>query len=135
MERFIKAHKQFFNQALREIKEGEKRTHWMWFIFPQLEILGYSETAKYYGIKNKEEALLFLENEYLSNNLLEITKAVLSNNGNIEYIMGDIDALKLKSSMTLFYMVSKKEIFKAVLDKFYNGEFDKKTINFLNGNN
>lgn len=63
MKRFIEAHEKYYKQAYKEIKKGHKKTHWMWFIFPQLEILGYSETTKYYGIKNKEEALAFLKNK------------------------------------------------------------------------
>ncbi len=69
MQRFIESHNKYYQQALKEIKNGSKRTRWMWFIFPQLEFLGYSETAKYYGIKGEKEALAFLENDYLRENL------------------------------------------------------------------
>ncbi len=135
LERFIVAHQKYFHQALKEIKEGYKRTHWMWFIFPQVKVLGYSDTAKYYGIKNKEEAMAFLKDEYLGSNLIEITKAVLELEDNIISVFGDIDELKLQSSMTLFYQVSGNSLFKQVIDEFYDGEFDKKTIKFIKDNN
>jgi uncharacterized protein (DUF1810 family) len=135
MKRFIEAHEKYYDQAYKEIKKGYKKTHWMWFIFPQLEILGYSETAKYYGIKNKEEALAFLENEYLGNNLIKITKAVLELEEDMINVFGEIDEKKLQSSMTLFYIVSGNKIFKQVLDKFYYQELDLKTVKFLKNKN
>lgn len=135
LERFIIAHQRYFKQALKEVKSGNKKTHWMWFIFPQLECLGFSDTAKYYGIKSQEEAIAFLEDAYLGSNLIEITKAVLELEDCIINVFGEIDELKLQSSMTLFYIVSKNEIFKQVLDDFYYGELDKKTVKFLTKNN
>lgn len=135
LERFKEAHHIYYKRALKEIKKGYKESHWMWFVFPQLEVLGYSDTAKYYGIKNKEEAIAFLEDEYLGNNLIEITKAVLELEDNIISVFGEIDELKLQSSMTLFYLVSGNTLFKQVLDEFYNGVLDLKTVKFLDGNN
>jgi uncharacterized protein (DUF1810 family) len=135
MKRFIEAHNKYYRQALKEIKKGYKTSHWMWFIFPQLEFLGYSETAKYYGIKDKNEALAFLENEYLRKNLIEITKAVLELEDDMINVFGEIDEKKLLSSMTLFYIVSGTEIFKQVIDKFYYGKLDLKTVKFLKNNN
>lgn len=135
LERFIVAHKRYFKIALKEIKNGYKESHWMWFIFPQLEFLGYSETAKYYGIKNKAEAIAFLNDEYLGTNLIEITENVLKLEDSMEYVFGEIDEKKLQSSMTLFYLVSGNEIFKEVLNRFYDGKLDEKTKRFIEKNN
>ena len=78
LERFIKAQKQNYQQALKEIKNGKKLTHWIWYIFPQIKGLGFSEIANYYGIDDLNEAKAYLNNDYLKNNLLEITEALLT---------------------------------------------------------
>ena len=131
IERFIDAHKIGYDRALSEIKNGKKITHWIWYIFPQIDGLGSSDTAVYYAIKNKEEAKLYLDNELLYSHMFEICNALLKLNNNITEILGYPDDLKLKSSMTLFSLVSDNDIFKNVLDKFYNGELDNKTIELL----
>lgn len=101
-------------------------------IFPQLINLGYSSTAKYYGIKSKEEANVYLENEYLKKNLIKISEELLKLDSNISDILGYPDGLKLKSCMTLFnYIDSSITVFENVLKKFYNGEKDNNTINIL----
>ena len=130
LERFIKAQKQDYERALKEIKNGKKLTHWIWYIFPQIKGLGYSEISKYYGINDLEEAKAYLQNEYLRNNLLEITTALLNlDSNNPTEILGYPDDLKVKSCMTLFnYADESILIFKKVIDKYYNGEFDNKTI-------
>lgn len=132
LERFIDAQERDFNVSLLEIKNGYKRSHWMWYIFPQLVDLGYSTTAKFYGIKNKDEAIAYLKNEYLKNNLIEISKVLYELDDNISNILGYPDDLKLKSSMTLFnYADPSIDIFNKIIDKFYNGEQDSKTLELL----
>lgn len=134
LDRFIKVQKINYNTALDEIRNGKKITHWMWYIFPQIKGLGYSETAKYYAIENIEEAKEYLNNEYLYNNIIEICNELLSiKSNNIVEIMGYIDSLKLCSSMTLFYLVdSSNNTFKQVLEKYYNGKFDERTLEIVN---
>ena len=133
IERFIKIQKEDYAMALKEIKNGRKRNHWMWYIFPQLKGLGTSAMAKYYGLENLEEAKEYYNNDYLRKNLLEITNALLSlDNTNIESILGYPDNLKLLSCMTLFEIVDKNEkIFSQILDKYYNGKRDTNTINLI----
>ena len=132
LERFIDAQERDFNVSLLEIKNGYKRSHWMWYIFPQLADLGYSTTAKFYGIKNKDEAIAYLKNEYLKNNLIEISKVLYELDDNISNILGYPDDLKLKSCMTLFnYADPSIDIFNKIIDKFYNGEKDLNTIKIL----
>ena len=133
LERFITAQERDYDIALKEIQNGYKRSHWMWYIFPQLADLGYSATAKFYGIKNIEEADAYLKNEYLKNNLIEISNALYQINDNISNILGYPDDLKLKSCMTLFsYADPSIDIFNKIIDKFYNGEQDSKTLELLN---
>ena len=133
LERFIKIQKEDYAMALKEIKNGRKRTHWMWYIFPQLKGLGTSAMAQYYGLENLEEAKEYYNNNYLRKNLLEITKALLSlDNTNIESILGYPDNLKLLSCMTLFEIVDKNEkTFSQILDKYYNGKRDTNTIHLI----
>lgn len=133
LDRFINAQERDYQVALQEIKNGYKRSHWMWYIFPQLVDLGYSTTAKFYGIKNKDEAIAYLKNEYLKNNLIEISKVLYELDDNISNILGYPDDLKLKSCMTLFsYADPSIDIFNKIIDKFYNGEQDSKTMELLN---
>lgn len=133
LDRFINAQERDYQVALQEIKNGYKRSHWMWYIFPQLVDLGYSTTAKFYGIKNKDEAIAYLKNEYLKNNLIEISKVLYELDDNISNILGYPDDLKLKSCMTLFsYADPSIDIFNKIIDKFYNGEQDSKTLELLN---
>ena len=131
--KFITAQQEDFNMALSEIKNGHKQSHWIWYIFPQIVGLGRSTTSEYYAIKNLSEARMYLKNEYLHNNLLTICQALLDlETSDAEEVMGRIDAMKLKSSMTLFTLAdSEEQVFKAVLDKFFCGELDEKTIEFL----
>ena len=82
IERYIEAHKREYKQALEEIKSGKKKTHWMWYIFPQIDGLGMSSTSKYYAIRNIEEAQAYLNNEYLYNHLIEICKEIMKLNTN-----------------------------------------------------
>ena len=132
LNRFIIAQEESYQIALKEIKNGYKETHWIWFIFPELKDLGRSDTALYYGIKDLNEAKRYLKNDYLRNNLIEISEALLKLDDNITDILGYPDNLKVKSCMTLFYYAdSNIEIFKKVIDKFYSGEFDNNTIKII----
>lgn len=129
LDRFIEAHEEDYERALKEIKNGRKITHWMWYIFPQIKGLGMSETAQYYEIKNLEEAHAYLDNELLKSHLIEISNELLNLTTNDpEEVFGDIDSLKLKSSMTLFFYISDNEIFNKVIDKYFNGNKDFNTI-------
>lgn len=133
LDRFIDAQKRDYATALQEIKSGNKRSHWMWYIFPQISGLGYSPMAKMYEIVDLREAKEYMENAYLRNNLVEISRALLEcGNDDVEDIMGFPDNFKLCSCMTLFEMVAPEvEEFGLVLEKFFGGNRDKKTIDLV----
>jgi uncharacterized protein (DUF1810 family) len=130
MERFITAQQHDYETALSEIKKGRKRSHWMWYIFPQIAGLGFSETSKYYALKNLQEAEQYLHHPILGRRLIEISAALLqleTNNSNA--VFGSPDDQKLQSSMTLFSAVKSSDpVFQLVLDKYFNGEKDKHTL-------
>lgn len=129
LQRFIEAQNDSYDQALKEIRNGRKLTHWIWYIFPQIKGLGFSYNSEYYGIASLQEAKDYLENELLRKRLFEITESLLMHKGkDIESIMGDIDSLKLKSSMTLFDAVQPGSVFGEVLDEFYGGERCRRTL-------
>lgn len=133
LERFLIPQQTYYRIALQEIKSGQKRSHWMWFIFPQIAGLGYSETARYYAIKDMGEAKAYMEDYTLSSNLIEISQALLDvDSDDATAVMGWPDNLKLKSSMTLFALAKPEcEVFQKVLDKFFHGKRDQKTIEIL----
>lgn len=133
MSRFLEAHESDYQKALNEIKNGKKVTHWIWYIFPQLKGLGQSRMSEYYGIQNLEEAKVYLSNPLLRTHLIEICEVLLSlNTDNIVAVMGKPDDKKLKSCMTLFDMAKDSlEIFQMILDKYYNGKKDYRTIKKL----
>ena len=133
LDRFIQAQEYSYNIALAEIKNGFKRTHWMWYIFKQLKELGRSSTAKYYGIEGLEEAKMYLAHPVLGTRLKEISEALLTLDVNDpSRVMGDIDGLKLCSSMTLFAEVEGYDsVFGKVIDKYYSGNKDMNTIHVL----
>ncbi len=132
LNRFIEAQERDYEIALLEIKSGYKRSHWMWYIFPQLSSLGYSDISKYYGIKDIEEAKAYLNNDYLRNNLINISNELYILNDSIENILGYPDYLKLNSCMTLFnYVDPSISIFTDIINKFYDGKKDEKTLNIL----
>ena len=122
-----------YKHALKEIGNGQKEGHWMWYIFPQLRGLGKSDRAMYYGIIGKGEAKAYLADRQLGSRLREICNSVLQVRGKSAVeIFGPADAVKLRSSMTLFYIVSgKEEIFRKVLAKYFDEKLDKKTIEML----
>jgi uncharacterized protein (DUF1810 family) len=123
LERFRSAQERTYETALAELTSGCKRSHWMWFIFPQLAALGRSPTAKHYGIDDLEEARDYLADPLLGPRLLACTRAVLMHpDDDAETIMGPVDALKLRSCATLFREAGGGNEFQAVLDTFYGGE-------------
>lgn len=132
IERFIKAQNadNTYQRALEEMQRGHKTSHWIWFIFPQLKGLGHNRYSQYYGLADADETRTFLANSCLNKRLREITCTLLTHKDkNIEQLMGSyVDALKLKSSMTLFDAISPNDIFSEVLKTFYNGEKDHNTI-------
>lgn len=132
VERFIDAQKADYDMAFREISKGKKRNHYMWYIFPQVKGLGRSSTAKYYGIDGLDEAREYMENEYLGNNLIGISNELLKleTNDSVE-IFGHTDSKKLRSSMTLFELVSDNEVFPLVLEKYFDGKRDQLTLDLM----
>lgn len=120
-------------QALEELKHGRKETHWMWVIFPQIDGLGFSEMAKRYSIKSRQEAEAYLKHPVLGPRLVECSSALLNVHGKSVFdIMGFPDDLKLASSMTLFASVSEAgSVFHQVIEKYFDGDFDLRTFEIL----
>ena len=132
LDRFIQYHKTDYETALTEIRQGRKTSHWIWFIFPQVQGLGHSAFSKYFGIEGIDHAKAFYGNSTLRAHLREITEALLSlPTLEISEVMPMIDVMKLKSSMTLFDVVCPDDIFAKVLDKYFSGERDKLTLDIL----
>jgi uncharacterized protein (DUF1810 family) len=132
LERFIDAQERSYQIALSEIKNGKKESHWMWYIFPQVQGLGFSETSKFYAIKNIDEAKEFLLHPVLGNRLVNLCNELLKlESDNANSIFGSPDDLKLKSSMTLFSSLNINPVFQMVLDKFFNGKGDNKTLELI----
>ena len=129
LERFVQAQEDSYARALREIKSGRKTSHWMWYIFPQLSGLGHSQTARYYAIRDRAEAEAYLAHPVLGKRLLEISSELLKlESSDATAVMGWPDDLKLKSSMTLFSLVSREPVFRQVLEKYFRGEEDAYTV-------
>ena len=133
LSRFIEAQDNIYDRALAELNSGRKRTHWMWFVFPQIEGLGYSSTTRYYSIKSLEEARQYLDHPVLGKRLRECAEAILALEGlSASRIFGYPDDLKLKSSMTLFAcMAQGSSVFSRVLDKYFQGKQDERTVALL----
>ena len=133
LQRFVDAQNRVYENALAELCAGSKRSHWMWFIFPQLRPLGLSPTAQYYGIASLDEARAYLEHPILGARLRECTEAMLPWTGRpAGQILGPVDAMKLRSSMTLFDQVDSGALFAQALDALYGGERDEPTLALLN---
>lgn len=136
LNRFIEAQKNDYQKALLEISNGRKQSHWMWYIFPQIDGLAFSSTSKFYAIKDIKEAEEYLNHPVLGSRLIEISNALLSlKSRNPNQILGSPDDLKLKSSMTLFSSLpDTNPVFQKVLDKFFNGTKDDKTLQIIKTN-
>ena len=134
LQRFVDAQDRVYRVALAEILAGAKQSHWMWFIFPQLTGLGHSPTAKYYGIASLDEARAYLGHAKLGPRLRECAAALLpwADRRSAQQILGPIDAVKLRSSLTLFGHVEPKAIFATVLEQFFAGDRDDRTLALLN---
>ncbi|TDW48962.1 uncharacterized protein (DUF1810 family) [Flavobacterium sp. 270] len=128
--RFLDAQNKLYLTAYSELKKGKKETHWMWFIFPQIKGLGKSGIAQYYAIADLEEAKAYLNHPILSKHLIEIAQLLLNyKKKSIETILGDLDARKLRSSLSLFCQVENANpIFQELLDTFYSGHLDPITL-------
>ena len=131
--RFLQAQEGSYAQALAEMKRGRKESHWIWYIFPQLKGLGRSAMSEFYGISGMEEARAYLKDPVLGARLVEICNALLALEvEDIVQVMGRPDDKKLKSSMTLFEAAAEKpEVFQRVLDKYYQGKRDGRTLRML----
>jgi uncharacterized protein (DUF1810 family) len=131
---FLEAQENIYIQALTEIKSGKKQSHWMWYIFPQIKGLGHSSTSQFYGINNIVEAKEYLIHPILGARLREISNVLLESDKSDAFeIFGSPDYMKLKSSMTLFAIATDEEnnVFKKVLDKFFNSSYDRRTLELL----
>lgn len=135
IDRFIKMQELYYEVALSEIKDGYKRTHWIWYIFPQLKGLGQSYNSEYYGLDSVDEVIEYMKNPYLRNNMIEICNELYKLDDSIENIFGYPDYLKLNSCMTLFeYSIPEEKIFGKIIYKFYNGKRDSVTLEMLESN-
>jgi uncharacterized protein (DUF1810 family) len=134
LQRFIDAQDGVFATALAELGAGSKQSHWMWFVFPQLAGLGRSPTAQFYAIASLDEARVYLEHPLLGSRLRQCVEALLPWAGKRtpEQILGSIDALKLKSSLTLFDVVEPAGLFDRGLTAFFGGARDERTLALLN---
>jgi uncharacterized protein (DUF1810 family) len=130
--RFVRAQEGTYDQALSELKLGRKQSHWMWWIFPQLDGLGFSPITKRYSIKSEDEARAYLAHPILGPRLIECAEAIVSEGKSARNILGSPDDLKLKSCATLFAQVSAPgTVFEQILEKFYSGERDPATLGLL----
>ena len=133
LSRFLKSQESDDETALAEIRSGRKRSHWIWYIFPQLKGLGFSTLSYHYGIDNIDEAKAYMKDPVLSARLIEISRALLTlDSSDPGRVMGFPDDLKLCSSMTLFHAAAPEEpVFSQVLEKFFGGRQDAKTLQIL----
>jgi uncharacterized protein (DUF1810 family) len=133
LDRFVAAQQQVFPRALAEIRAGDKQSHWMWFIFPQVAGLGHSAMAQRYAISDIGEAWRYLAHPLLGPRLVECTGAMLGWSGkrSAQAILGPLDAMKFRSSMTLFQAAGGNEHFGLALDRFFSGEPDGETLSLL----
>jgi len=133
LQRFVSAQEAEYGQALAEIRAGRKKNHWMWFIFPQFDGLGFSPTSRFYSIKTIEEAKAYLDHPVLGPRLLKCIRALLELQGRTAaQIFGSPDDLKLRSCLTLYSVASPSEkIFRKALEKYYAGEPDVRTLRLI----
>ncbi|HEX6603631.1 MAG TPA: DUF1810 domain-containing protein [Sphingomicrobium sp.] len=133
LDRFLEAQAGIFEQAFEELRAGAKQSHWMWFVFPQMAGLGRSPTARYFAIASSAEARAYLAHPLLGPRLRSAVEAVLPWAGrrSVEQIFGEIDAIKLKSSLTLFEAVSGDALFTQAIDGFFAGQRDGRTLELI----
>lgn len=133
LQRFITAQDNYgmYELALSEVRNGRKYSHWIWYVFPQIAGLGHSSNSKFFGIQSLEEAKAYWESETLRNRLLEITTALLEQNDSAQNIFGELDAMKVRSCMTLFDLVKPDDVFASVLNRFYNGMKCSRTLKLI----
>ncbi len=132
LQRFLDAQQGDYEHALAEVRNGRKYSHWIWYIFPQLKGLGMSYNSQYYGISGKEEAEAYLSHPVLGERLREITSAFLQlKSKTAEEVFGSLDAMKVLSCMTLFNEVAPGDLFRQVIDRYYQGETDEMTKRML----
>ena len=132
MKRFIEAQEQHYQLALTEVRAGKKQSHWVWYTFPQMRGLGHSYFSHLYGIRDLKEAEEYMNHEVLGKRLREITTALLAHeNCTVEEIFGDLDAMKVKSCMTLFDIISPNDIFSDVIKRFYQNSRCEKTLRLV----
>ena len=131
---FVQAQEDIYEQALAELKNGSKESHWMWFVFPQIAGLGNSEMARKYAIPNLADAKAYLSHDLLGSRLRECTEAVLAVEGRTAHeILGSPDDMKLKSCMTLFEVADGPDsIFSSILEKYFEGQRDERSLTILN---
>jgi uncharacterized protein (DUF1810 family) len=130
LDRFLTAQEKTYSTALSEIKAERKQSHWMWYIFPQIKGLGFSDTSKFYAISSRSEAIQYMAHPVLGKRLIEISEALLHINGkSAREIFGSPDDVKLQSCMILFGSLANADpVFQAVLDKYFQGQKDDKTL-------
>jgi len=135
LERFVTAQDRMYEVAIRELRNGAKQSHWIWYIFPQVAGLGFSAMSRHYAIRSRREAVAYLAHPLLRRRLVECANALLGLTGKTaEEVMGAPDDLKLRSSMTLFAAVASPDLpFRAVLDRFFGGRGDAFTEKYLAG--
>jgi uncharacterized protein (DUF1810 family) len=135
-ERFVRAQAGCYAAVVDELRNGRKRTHWMWYIFPQLRGLGFSSTSHYYGIESLEDARAYLEHPLLGARLLECVSIVNGVRGrSAKEILGTVDAAKLRSSATLFQAAGGGSEFEECLERFFSGQRDENTLALLRTRN
>ena len=135
LQRFVTAQEAVYPQVVAELRAGRKQSHWMWFIFPQISGLGFSEVSKFYAIKNLEEAKAYLQHGILGKRLREISNVLLmQDTDDATLIFDNPDDMKLHSSMTLFAIADEENldnVFEKVLAKFFKGKYDRRTVEIL----
>lgn len=131
--RFVEAQERDYDRALSELKAGRKRSHWMWYVFPQLEGLGSSPTSRYFAVRNADEAAAYLAHPILGPRLVQVSEAVLHLEGrSANDVFGFPDDMKLRSSATLFASVSPEgSVFHRILEKYFDARADDRTLDLL----
>ncbi len=132
LQRFVTAQAPLYATALRELHDGNKRSHWMWFIFPQLRGLGFSSTAQFYGLTSLDEARAYLDHPILGPRLIEATQAAVQAEApSVRALFGAPDDVKFCSSMTLFDIASPNGVFREALNRWFGGKTDERTLHLL----